>query len=90
MVKKTKIAQKESQQIKPAIQIGKNGIDENTINHIKTIIDKKKVIKVKVLNSALTTEDKGAEMKTIALKIADEAKLKVIRVVGNVITLMKK
>lgn len=65
--------------LKPAIRIGKNGVTENIINDVKILVKKKKIVKIKVLRSALNS----ATMKDIADKIVEEANLKIVQIRGH-------
>lgn len=66
-------------ELKPAIRIGKNGVTENIINDVKNLVKKKKIVKIKVLRSALNS----ATMKDIADKIVEEANLKIVQLRGH-------
>jgi RNA-binding protein len=65
--------------LKPVIRIGKNGVTENIINDIKNLVKKKKMVKIKVLRSALNS----ATMKEIADKIVKETNLKIVQLRGH-------
>ena len=65
--------------LKPVLSIGKNGVTENIINDIKILVKKKKIVKIKVLRSALNSET----MKDIADKIVEEANLKIVQLRGH-------
>ncbi len=65
--------------LKPVLRIGKNGVTENIINDIKILVKKKKIVKIKVLRSALNSET----MKDIADKIVEEANLKIVQLRGH-------
>ena len=65
--------------LKPVIRIGKNGMTENIINDIKILVKKKKIVKIKVLKSAISS----ATMKDIADKILKETNLKIIQLRGH-------
>ncbi len=69
-------------QLEPAIIIGKAGITENTIKQIKTIMKKKKVIKVKFLASAI----KGNK-KELAKELAEKTNTRIVHTVGFIVVL---
>jgi RNA-binding protein len=71
--------------LEPVIRIGKNGLTENTIKEIKKQLNKKKLIKVKLLKAFV----KGKDKKLVANKIAEETNSKVIDLVGFVVILYK-
>jgi len=66
-------------ELKPVIRVGKNGVTENIINDVKNLVKKKKIVKIKVLRSALNS----ATMKDIADKIVEEANLKIVQLRGH-------
>lgn len=50
---------KQGKSLKPIINIGKNGITDPQIEHIKRIILKKKLIKIKFNRSAIEEKEKN-------------------------------
>lgn len=73
-------------ELKPVIRVGKNGVTENIINDVKMLVKKKKIVKIKVLRSALGS----ATMKDIANKIVEETNLRIIQLRGHSIVVAKK
>ena len=73
-------------ELKPVIRIGKNGVTGNIINDVKNLVKKKKIVKIKVLRSALNS----ATMKDIADKIVKEANLKIVQIRGHSVVVMGK
>ena len=73
-------------ELKPVIRIGKNGVTENIINDVKNLVKKKKIVKIKVLRSALNSET----MKDIADKIVKEANLKIVQIRGHSVVVRGK
>ena len=73
-------------ELKPVIRIGKNGVTENIINDVKNLVKKKKIVKIKVLRSALNS----ATMKDIADKIVKEANLKIVQIRGHSVVVRGK
>jgi len=73
-------------ELKPVIRIGKNGVTGNIINDVKNLVKKKKIVKIKVLRSALNSET----MKDIADKIVEEANLKIVQVRGHSVVVRGK
>ncbi|MBA3064322.1 RNA-binding protein [Candidatus Woesearchaeota archaeon] len=71
--------------LEPVIRIGKNGLTESTIKEIKKQLNKKKLIKVKLLRAFV----KGKDKKLVANKIAEETNSRLIDLVGFVIVLYK-
>lgn len=79
-----------SQQLKAIASIGKNGFEDANINHIANLVKQKRIIKIKVLDSALDSDtDRKTQIKEIANTLATKCKCIVVRTVGNAITLRK-
>ena len=55
--------------IEPILRIGKSGLTESVIEEIKKQLQKKRLIKIKILKSALEDKDK----KELAIKLAPKA-----------------
>jgi RNA-binding protein len=70
---------------KPTIWIGKNGPTQELIKEIEKQLDKNKMIKVKILKSALPAHD----AKQIATKTAQQTEATLIEVRGHTFTLYK-
>ncbi len=71
--------------LEPVIRIGKNGLTESTIKEIKKQLNKKKLIKVKLLRSFINDKNK----KQVAKDIAQETNSRIIDLVGFVVVLYK-
>ena len=89
-LEKPKVFQKKelikmSKLLEPAVMIGKNGITDNTIENIKKILEKRKLIKVKMLKSFI----KDKNRKEITEEIAAKTNSKVIQQVGFVVVLKR-
>ena len=70
---------------KPTIWVGKEGASSQTMNEISRQLEKKKVVKVQILGSAL----KGESAKDIALKTAHQTESSLIDVRGHTFILHK-
>jgi len=70
---------------KPTIWIGKEGASSHILNEISRQLEKREMVKVKVLKSALKEE----ETREIASKIAQETESTLIDVRGHTIILYK-
>lgn len=70
---------------KPTVWIGKEGAVPRIVNEISRQLDKKEIVKVRVLKSAL----KGEEAKKTAAKIAQETASILIDVRGHTFVLYK-
>ena len=72
--------------LEPMIRVGKNGLADNVINEIKLILDKRKMLKVKFLKSALHGKDK----KEMVRELVDKTKADLVYAVGFVAVINKK
>lgn len=71
--------------LEPVIRVGKNGLTESTIKEIKKQLNKKKLIKVKLLRAFINNRNKREAAKEIAQKTNSQ----LIDLVGFVIVLWK-
>jgi len=71
---------------KPTIQIGKNGASQESLKEIEKQLEKKKMVKIKILQSAL----KEKEAKQIASKIAEQTEASLVEVRGHTFMLYKR
>ena len=71
--------------LEPVIRIGKNGLTESTIKEIKKQLNKKKLIKVKLLRAFISDKNK----KEVAKEIAEKTSSQLIYIVGFVVVLYK-
>lgn len=72
--------------LEPVIRIGKNGITENVLEHIKLMLKKRKLIKIKMLKAFVDANNK----KMVAKKLAEDTNAELIEQVGFVIVLHKR
>ena len=79
MIKKGKL-------LDPSIIIGKNGVTEEVIKEIKGALNRKNLIKIKMLGSCIKNKDK----KELARKVAEETGSELIHMTGFVFILYKK
>lgn len=68
----------------PILIIGKNGIEENTIKQIKDSLEKRELIKIKILNSA------GISDEDVLNRILIETRAEFVQFMGNKLTIYKK
>jgi len=71
---------------KPAIQIGKNGVSHKLVKEIEKQLEKKQMVKIKILQSAL----EGEEAREIASKIAEQTVSSLVEVRGHTFMLYKR
>ncbi len=70
-------------ELKPTVMVGKCGITESVITEIKNQLKNRKVIKVKILRSAKEEMNR----KEIAESIVKLARVKLVELRGNILTL---
>ena len=71
---------------KPTVWIGKEGATPQIVNEISRQLDRKEVVKAKILRSALKDE----EAKSVASKIAEQTCSSLIEVRGHTFLLYKR
>lgn len=71
---------------KPTVWVGKNRITPETMGEISKQLDKKEMVKVKLLKSALTDEN----AKNVAAEIAQQTEATLIDVRGHTFVLYKR
>jgi len=77
---------KESKTMTPNIIIGKNGLTESVLNNIKSELSRHKLVKLKILKSYISENDKDAVFKDIV----ENTGAKVVHKIGFTITLTKR
>src|SRR5690625_2040973 len=82
--KQKRFLRAESHHEKPIIQVGKSGITDNMLIQIKDALEKRELVKVKLLQNSL--EDKHEVAKTIA----DRAEAHIVQIIGNNIVFYKE
>ena len=76
---------KKARSMDPVVRIGKNGINEGTIEEIKKLLKRRRLIKIKMLRSFAETEKR----RDVADMIAKQTSSRLVEVMGNSITLYK-
>ncbi|MDO8480845.1 MAG: YhbY family RNA-binding protein [Nanoarchaeota archaeon] len=74
---------KESQELRPSLQIGKAGVTDSVAAEITAQLKRKKLIKVKMLKNVLGRESHDS----LAQSILERVPCLLVREVGNVLTL---
>ena|SRR5690625_218163 len=69
---------------KPIVQVGKSGVTDNMITQIDDALEKRELIKVKLLQNCL--EDKHV----VAETIADQTEAQIVQIIGNNIVFYKE
>ena len=72
--------------LEPILRIGKNGLAENVIKELNSLLKEKNLIKIKLLKSSLDNKNKKELIKEIAGKTDSE----LIEAVGNIAVLYRK
>jgi RNA-binding protein len=70
---------------KPTVWIGKDRVSEELLKEIAKQLDKKEMVKVKILKTAM----EGDEAKGIALRIAEQTEASLVEVRGHTFMLYK-
>jgi RNA-binding protein len=71
---------------KPTVWVGKEGATQQIVNEISKQLDKREIVKAKILKSALKDE----EAKSVASKIAQQTDSSLIEVRGHTFLLYKR
>ena len=71
---------------RPTIWIGKNGASEESLKEIEKQLEKKKMVKIKILKNALEKD----EAKEIASRIAEQTEASLVEVRGHTFILYKR
>ncbi|WP_411844244.1 ribosome assembly RNA-binding protein YhbY [Salinicoccus sp. HZC-1] len=74
----------EAHHLNPIFQVGKNGINDNFIEQISDVLEKRELIKISILQNCL--EDK----EDIAEQISTSTNSNVVTIIGNTIILYKE
>ena len=83
---KKKLLKREANNLDVAVRVGKQGLSENTVSEIKKLLKKRKLIKVKLLQSAIEGKDK----KEFAKEIASKTESDIVDMIGFVVVLNVK
>jgi RNA-binding protein len=70
----------------PTIWIGKSGVSEELLKEIRKQLDKKEMVKIKILRSALERE----ETRQIALRISEQTEASLVEIRGHTFMLYRR
>ncbi len=70
--------------LEPLLQVGKEGINEHTLRHVSEALEKRELIKCRVLETSPTSSREAAD------KIAEKIGAEVVQVIGYRFVLYKK
>lgn len=82
--KQKRFLRAEAHHLKPIFQVGKIGVNENMIEQIRDVLEKRELIKVSVLQNCL--EDKNV----VADKLSEGVEAEIVQIIGNNIILYKE
>ncbi|SDW26171.1 RNA-binding protein [Marinococcus luteus] len=82
--KQKRTLRREAHSLKPLFQIGKEGMNEQIINHVDEAIEKREILKVNLLQNCM--EDKHE----VASELAEGTGSEVVQVIGNTIVLYRR
>lgn len=82
--KQKRFLRSEAHHLKPVFQVGKIGVNDNMIEQLKDVLEKRELIKVSVLQNCM--EDKN----TVAEKIVQGTDAELVQIIGNNIVLYKE
>lgn len=68
------------------INVGKKGINDNLIREINTILEKRGMVKVRMLRNFRNITMGGADRKTLAMEIAEKVNGELVDLRGFVLT----
>lgn len=74
----------EAHHLKPLFQVGKLGVNENLIEQIEDLLEKRELIKVSVLQNC------DIDKNDVADALAEEANAHIVQVIGSTIVLYKE
>lgn len=82
--KQKRFLRAEAHHLKPIFQVGKVGVNDNMIEQIDDVLEKRELIKVSVLQNCLEDKDVVAE------QLTQGAEAELVQVIGNNIVLYKE
>ena len=82
--KKRAYLRKAAHDMTPLVRVGKDGFSENIVNSILDAIEKRELIKVKILQNA------EVDKRELATELAEKSGCEVVGITGRIITLYKE
>lgn len=82
--KQKRFLRSKANQLKSIFQVGKQGVNENMIEQINEALEKRELLKVRILQNCL--EDK----ETVAQQIKSGTEAEIVQIIGNNIIFYKK
>lgn len=82
--KQKRFLRAKSHHLKPIFQVGKSGVNENMIEQIVDVLERRELIKVNILQNCL--EDKHV----VAEQLSEGTEAEIVQIIGNNIVLYKE
>ncbi|NLI68888.1 MAG: ribosome assembly RNA-binding protein YhbY [Bacilli bacterium] len=82
--KQKRFLRSKAHHLKAIFQVGKDGVNENMINQLNDVLEKRELIKVRVLKNCLLDKE------TIAEQLAEGTGAEVVQMIGSHIVLYKE
>lgn len=82
--KQKRFLRSKAHHLKAIFQVGKDGVNENMINQLNDVLEKRELIKVRVLKNCLLDKE------TIAEQLAEKTGAEVVQMIGSHIVLYKE
>ena len=73
-----------AQKLEPIVQIGKGGIIETALEGIKLVLEKRELIKIRLLNNS------GLDTKETMQILCDAVKCEPVQQIGNIVVIYKR
>ncbi|GGD04245.1 ribosome assembly RNA-binding protein YhbY [Pontibacillus salipaludis] len=82
--KQKRFLRSKAHHLNPIFQVGKTGVNENMIDQISDVLEKRELIKISILQNCFEDKDE------VAKDIADGADAQIVQIIGNTIVLYKE
>lgn len=82
--KQKRYLRKESHHLDPIFQIGKGGLNDNMIDQVQDVLEKRELIKIHILQNNMD------DHKEVAESIAEQTGAELVQLIGNIIVLYKE
>lgn len=82
--KQKRFLRAEAHHLKPIFQVGKTGVNDNMIEQIKDVLEKRELIKVSILQNCMEDKD------VVADKLSQGTDAYIVQIIGNNIVLYKE
>lgn len=82
--KQKRFLRSKAHHLNPIFQVGKTGVNENMIDQISDVLEKRELIKISILQNCFEDKDE------VAKDIADGVDANIVQIIGNTIVLYKE